>query len=98
MKKLNLDKRQREQVTEKISDLHEELNHKVNVKEHHFNNTIFDIRTQINDTPPGECTEELVAKLSFETTLQNSWDLDIALLKKQIEFLNERIIDNDFIF
>jgi hypothetical protein len=98
MRKLNIQKRQREQVTEKISDLHERLNDKVNVKQHHFNNTIFDIRTQINDTPPGECTKELDAKLSFEDTLQNSWDLDIALLKKQIEFLNERIVDNEFEF
>ena len=98
MENLQLEKRKREQVTERINDLNQKLNTTIEQREYHNTGDVKRFMTEINNTPPAECTKELDRKLHLAQSLLNSYDLDIALLKKQIEFLFERIVDNEFEF
>jgi len=93
-----LERRKREQVTERINDLTQKLNTTIEQKEYHNKNDVNRFMAQINNTPPGECIKELDRKLLLAQSLLNSYNLDIALLKKQIDFLFERIVDNEFEF
>ena len=59
MKNLQLEKRKREQVTERINDLNQKLNTTIEQREYHNTGDVKRFMTEINNTPPTECTKEL---------------------------------------
>ena len=98
MKKTNLEKRKREQVVEKLSDLNRILKDKESSRMFHMTQEIMPFRTQINDAAEGEDTSKLEEALTRAEALQHSLFIDAECLQVQIEMLEKRIIDNEFEF